>query len=109
MIRYTTPTLSLKVTGADLSDEHITNVYVTLQQGDLILTKDGQDLDYDAEHNTVLVFLSEAETAAFAADNPVLVQVNWLYTNADGTTRRAATNIAKISVTRQLLTEELTQ
>lgn len=101
MIRYTTPILPLEVEGIDLTTNE--DVYVTLEQGSLELTKKGSDLTilYDAETDisTITFTLSQEETAAFALNRPVDVQVNFI--NASGV--RDATNIATIPVMRNLL------
>lgn len=101
MIRYTTPILPLEVEGIDLTNNE--DVYVTLKQNDVELTKRGSDLtvQYDGETDisTITFMLSQEETAAFSLDRAVDVQVN--YINASGV--RDATNIAIIPVMRNLL------
>lgn len=101
MIRYTTPILPLEVEGIDLTANG--DVYVTLEQGSLELTKKGADLtvSYDAESDlsTITFTLSQEETAAFNINRSVDVQVNFI--NSAGV--RDATNIATVPVLRNLL------
>ena len=101
MIRYTTPILPLEVEGIDLTQNE--DVYVTLEQSCKELTKKGSDLtmSYDAQTDitSITFMLTQEETAAFALNRPVDVQVNFI--NASGV--RDATNIATIPVMRNLL------
>lgn len=101
MIRYTTPILPLEVEGVDLSENE--DVYVTLEQGGLELTKSGSDLTilYDAESDisTITFTLSQEETAAFNISKSVAIQVNFI--NSSGV--RDATEIATVPVLRNLL------
>ena len=104
MIRYTTPTIQLTVEGADLTDN---DVYVTLQQGNVKLTKSGEDLTVTTETvlqqtNSIILFtLSQEESASFKMNSNVQVQVNWI--SASGV--RAATEIANIGAFANLLDE----
>ena len=104
MINYTTPTISLTVEEADLSGQ---DVYVTLEQGNLKLTKTGNDLIIDTETvqqitNTSITFsLTQEESAAFNFGKSVSIQVNWI--NSSGV--RDATEIKTIPVMRNLLDE----
>lgn len=101
MRRYTTPTLHMTVpvdlTGAD--------IYVTIKQGQRKLQKTGSDVVsvYDSESGktTLSVTLTQEETGAFLAEKSATIQVNWIF--ADGT--RSATNIKKIDVSENLLSE----
>lgn len=101
MIRYTTPILPLEVEGVDLSENE--DVYVTLKQNDVELTKKGSDLTilYDAESDlsTITFTLTQEETAAFNINRAVDTQVNFI--NSAGV--RDATDIATIPVMRNLL------
>lgn len=101
MIRYTTPILPLEVEGVDLSTNE--DVYVTLEQGSVELTKSGSDLtiEYDSqtEISTITFTLTQEESAAFNISKSVAIQVNFI--NASGV--RDATNIATIPVMRNLL------
>lgn len=100
MIRYTTPILPLEVEGIDLTQNE--DVYVTLKQECIELTKkDDLSMSYDSETNITEIsfMLTQEETAAFALNRPVDVQVNFI--NEAGV--RDATNIATIPVMRNLL------
>lgn len=108
MIQWTTPTITLTINGVrglDLSEAQ--EVIVTLIQGSTQYDKTGSDLEI--EGNTISFALSEAETAALAADLSVLCQVNWTWTNADETLGRGATNIIKIPIGKQLYQEAMTE
>ena len=102
MIKYTTPTISLTIEGIDISSQ---NVYVTLEQGSIELTKTGSDLTITTETvesvaNTEISFeLTQEESALFKFNASVSVQVNWI--SAQGV--RGATEIKKISVLQNLL------
>ena len=101
MIRYTTPILPLEVEGIDLTQNE--DVYVTLEQGSVELTKSGSDLtiEYDpqTEISTITFMLTQEETSAFNINKSVAIQVNFI--NASGV--RDATNIATVPVLRNLL------
>ena len=101
MKRFTTPSIPMTVpvdlTGAD--------IYVTIKQGQRKLQKTGADVIsvYDAESGktTLTVTLTQEETGAFLAEKSATIQVNWIF--SDGT--RDATNIKKIEVSENLLSE----
>ena len=108
MIQWTTPTVTLTVNGLrdrDLSE--MQEVIVTMVQGSTQYDKTGSDLDIDG--NKISFALSEAETAALAADLSALCQVNWTWENADGTIGRGATNIIRIPIGKQLYQEAMTE
>lgn len=103
MIRYTTPTITLTVENAVLTGD----IYVTLEQGSLELTKTGTDLTvttntHDQVTDTIISFsLTQEESAAFKFNASCSVQVNWI-TSAGV---RSATEIKSIGVMRNLLDE----
>ena len=103
MIKYTTPTISLTVESIDLSSGY--DVYVSLEQGKLELTKTGTALiittdTHDQVTDTIITFtLSQAESASFNFGKSVEVQVNWI----DSAGVRDATEIKKVDVMRNLL------
>lgn len=107
IINYTTASIPLTVEGVDLSSQ---DVYVTLEQGSIELTKTGLDLiitteTHGQETDTDIVFtLTQAETAMFNHDKSVMIMVNWI--NESGT--RDATEIKNISVMRNLLDRVIT-
>ena len=102
MINYTTPSITLEVEGADLTSQ---DVYVTIVQGSIELTKSGQALtvSYDSEQDTstIVFVLSQEESAQFAFSRSAQLQVNFI--NSSGV--RDATNIATIDVLKNLLDE----
>lgn len=100
---YTTPTLTCTVSGYDLTDF---DVYVTIKQGSVVITKSGDDLEvtYADEVSTIEVSLEQADTALFVAGKDASVQANWI--SSDGT--RVATRIKPITIETNLLNEELT-
>ena len=100
MINYTTPTISLTVEGVDLTGQ---DVYVSLAQGAVELTKTGEDLTITHEEDdTKIIFqLSQDESAVFKFNSSVSVQVNWI--SVAGV--RSATEIKSIPVMKNLLDE----
>ena len=108
MIQWTTPTIRLTISGVeglDLSEAE--EVIVTLKQGDYSLEKTGNDLTLD--ENKITIVLSEEESSQLLADHSCMCQVNWTYLNADQSIRRAATNITRIDIGRQLHQEGMTE
>lgn len=107
MINYTTPTITLTVEGVDLSSQE---VYVSLEQGSVTLTKTGLDLLITTETvqqvttSTITFVLMQAESGAFEYNKSVNVQVNWI----DSSGARDATEIKAIPVMRNILDEVLT-
>ena len=103
MINYTTPTISLVVEGVTLEGD----IYVTLEQGRIELTKTGEDLTvtnttHDQVTDTNISFmLSQTESAQFKFNMACNVQVNWI--TASGI--RRATEIKSVPVMRNLLDE----
>lgn len=101
MIRFTTPTLPMTVpvdlTGADIR--------VAIKQGQRVMQKSGADVTsaYNAEtgKTELSVTLTQEETGMLLADIHVSVQVNWIWPSG----AREATNIKKIIVTENLLSE----
>lgn len=104
MINYTTPSITLEVEGADLTTQ---DVYVTIVQGSIELTKKGTDLtiSYDSQKDisTIVFTLTQTESASFAFNKGAKLQVNFI--NSSGV--RDATNIAEIGVLKNLLDKEI--
>lgn len=104
MINYTTPSISLTVEGKDWS---AMDVYVTLEQGCIELTKTGTDLTITTETHeqitdtNIIFVLSQEESAKFAFNSSVAVQVNAIDSNGV----REATEIKTVGVMRNLLDE----
>lgn len=101
--RYTTPTFPLIVRGVDLSGADA--VVVSLRQRLRGRTNAHEvDVDatatYDGTDSTLVVALTQEQTAGFVADQPVSVQVNWT-----SGTERNATTIALVPWSENLLDE----
>lgn len=70
MRRGTTPTLKIRVSGADLSE--MENIYVTIKQGNKELTKSGTEVKADGDF--LFVFLTQEDTLKFDR-SPAWVQM----------------------------------
>ena len=101
MVRGTTPTLTLTI-GADVDLSQAVNVYVTIRQGSVSITKTGDFLKVSG--NVIECWLTQKDSLRLNPDITADLQVNWTYNSTDGI-KRAATEPAKISITRQLLDE----
>lgn len=104
MIPYTTPSFEITIPGADLSSAR--DVYVTVTQGAVTITKSGTDLAISADGKTVSCWLTQEESLQFRSSGKASAQVNWVYIDAvDGDLRRAATNPLSVEVGTQLYKE----
>lgn len=103
MIRGTTPTIRLNVTnGGELDLTQSDELYVTLRQGQRLITK---ITGVKIEPQSISFALTQREALSLK-EGPAEVQVNWTYKDAvDSTERRAATRIRQIEISRQLLDE----
>lgn len=103
MIRGTTPTITINISNGDELDlTTAEDLYVTLRQGQRIITKK-YDITVDAQSVTFCLTQREAFSLK---EGQAEVQINWTYTDADDNTkRRAATQIKQIQIRRQLLDE----
>ena len=101
MIRATTPTLTLTISGDSVDLTAATNVYVTIAQGinEITLTDDALTLT----ENTVSCFLTQEQALTLAGNSPAKIQVNWTYTDSDEDVKRAATKVVTIQIGEQLL------
>lgn len=99
MRRYTTPTHTLTVEGADLTGA---SIWVTYEgsAGNTFTVTD-MDVTLDGEDTVLEITLTEEQTASLATGK-ARVQVNW--TNGG---RRAATVIRTVKVTENLLEKDL--
>lgn len=95
--QYTTPTFTLTFTEQGLDLTAAANVYVTFRSCGYTLTKSGEDLTVAAK--TIGVHLTQAETSRFKPGE-IEIQANWTASNGD----RAASNVVKYQIDRQLLT-----
>lgn len=98
MVNYTTPTISLIVEGVDITQH---DIYVTIEQGKTELIKKGSDLivSKDGEDTSIILTLTQEESAMFDYNNRAAVQVNWI--TSQGV--RSATEIKTIRVLQNLL------
>lgn len=97
MVQGTTPTFILTLPDTvDLTG--VKNLYFTLEQGNVKLTKKGEDLSVEGQE--VSVYLGQEETLMFTPGRANL-QLNWTY---DGGTR-ACSNIVTVPVGHNLLKE----
>lgn len=97
MRRGTTPTLPIRVIGADFAG---CTLYVTLEQGSLQITKTNDDLSITPteEGAMVGVFLSQEETLSFKKGT-ASIQMRWI--NSSGIADGSA--IARIEIKDVLL------
>ena len=101
MIRGTTPIITLKViNGGELDLTTVDDLYVTLRQGQRIITlKEGVSVDAQS----VSFYLTQREALSLK-EGLADIQVNWIYKDADdGITHRSATRIQQIEITGQIL------
>ena len=101
MIRATTPTFKFTIKSETLDLNQADSIYVTFAQGSRKITKDGDDVKLEGER-VVSVWLTQEESLALS-EGPLECQINWIYHDAYGNYRRAATIIKQICVTKQLL------
>ena len=101
MINYTTPILHLIIEDRNLTVGQ--DVRVTLQQGQVKITKKGADLTLtvDGDDTDIKLTFTQEESAMFKPNKGVEVEVNWI--NASGV--REATDIQEIEVSKNLLNE----
>lgn len=97
MRRGTTPTLTITVTGMDVTD--LKTIKVTFKQGNIELTKATNDVTIDAENNAILVPLTQEDTLKFDS-GAVNVQIRGLL--ADDVTA-IASGIKSFSMDKILL------
>lgn len=101
MIRATTPTFVLTISGETVDLTEASAVYVTIAQGTNTITMTGDDLEVTA--TTVSCFLTQSQALSLADNQPAKIQVNWTYTDTDGIPKRAATKVIIIQIGEQLL------
>ena len=97
MIRYTTPTIQIRVKGIDLTEGY--RVLVTLRSLGTDITVDGPPMTLDGTDTLIEVQLSQEQTAQLYESTPVHVQVNWV----DREGMRNATERATLDVAGNLL------
>ena len=98
--RYTTPTFQLVFTEDGLDLTQAESVYVTFEQGKTKITKTGTDLT--VREKQISIWMSQEETAKFKT-GVVDVQANWMIAG-----NRVASDIMRVNISGQLLTEVIT-
>lgn len=107
MIIGTTPTFTLKLKHSQNVDlTQVTNIYVTLKQGSLVINKTGDNISV-IDSKTIQFSLTQEESLSLALDKKVELQLNWTYSTQHGL-KRAATKIISIELEKQLLNQSLT-
>lgn len=101
MIRATTPTFTLTISGDSVDLTEATSVYVTIAQpGNIInLTDDALTVT----ENTISCFLTQEQALTLVDNLPAKIQVNWTFNDADEAVKRAATKVVTIQIGEQLL------
>lgn len=102
MIRYTTPTIEIRVKGVDLTGGY--RIWVSLQQGYEVQTIEVESPTLDGSDTLIECELTQRQTAKLSPRKPVTMQVNWI--DADG--RRNATVQATDDVLDNLLAKVVT-
>ena len=80
MYRYTTPTLPLTISGIDFADVDLFRVSIEQKDVELLKVVEADDPRVDAQHKTIYVPLTQAETASFHAGT-VAIQVRVKFEN----------------------------
>lgn len=80
MYRYTTPTLTLKLDGLDFDEVQTFRVAIEQNKIELLKVVEVSDPGVDAETSTIVVSLTQEETAQFK-ESPVAIQVRVKLTN----------------------------
>ena len=101
MIPGCTNTLELEIDDHSVDLGLATHVYVSLRQGIHDICKTGESLTINGYR--VNVDLTQEETLRLCCGKPCEVQINWLYEDLSGSTKRAATETAVIDIGKQLI------
>lgn len=102
MVRATTPTFELTVTGEAVDLSQAENVYVAIKQRNLTIEMTGDELSIVG--NKVSCYLSQEKSLQLIEGANAKIQVNWTYLAQDGqTVLRAATCVGSIPITEQLI------
>ena len=72
MIRGTTPSIRIKMSGYEV--DKLSTIHVTLRQQDVILTKTDNEIEIDPEENEIEIKLTQEDTLMFNA-GVLLIQV----------------------------------
>lgn len=93
MYRYTTPTIPITIEDIDFSEVRQFRVAIKNNETELLFLVDGDDPRVDAEHNTILLALTQEQTARLEAGSGGL-QVRIVYNSGSV----QATPIAAVSI-----------
>ena len=100
MIRGTTPTDTINIKNpGDLDLRNAIEVFVTIRQGQVELTKTGEDIE--VAKASVSYCLTQNESLRFK-EGKAEAQINWTYMDGQGR-KRGATKWLPVNVDRQLL------
>lgn len=100
MIRSTTPTIKCILENKEVIEESLGNIYVTLQQGPVVLTK--RDVIVDTEEGTVSINLTQKNTLMF---KPGMAKIQIKGKTSEGLVW--ATSSEEIEITEILYKQEI--
>lgn len=100
MRQYTTPTLSIKVKGVDLTAADSVWVTIANTARTVSITKDEPTMTVSGSDTNVTISLTQDETRRFVPKAKVDIQVNWMTGSV-----RCATDIASVTAFENLLKE----
>ncbi len=100
MIPFCTHQIELELDDHTINLNNATAVYVTIRQGNVLMTFTGDALTLNGYH--VTAYLSQQDSAKLRDGQEAFVQVNWLIGDS-----RAATDPATFTVGEQLLRKVL--
>lgn len=104
MIRATTPTITLTLTGDPTLDlTQADKVIVTIASAAGKINKTGEDLMVEAKK--ISFSLTQAESLKLSDGLAAEIQVNWMIEDGAGDMKRLATLTKKINISKQLLPE----
>lgn len=102
MVQGTTPAFTLTLKDQSINLLEADNVYATIEQVGVNITKTGEDITV-TEHGAT-IWLTQKESLSLRVGKPAKVQLNWTYTDdPTNTKRRAATKPKEIIIEEQLL------
>lgn len=64
MYQYTTPTVTITIP-TDYDVDNITDLLITLEKGDITLTKGMNDVTFDSTNNAIVLTLTQEDTGSF--------------------------------------------
>lgn len=100
MIRATTPTFNLAISG-DVDLTVADGVWVSIVQSTTTIELTDDALEVGAK--TISCWLTQEQSLRLVPGLTVKIQVNWTYTDSDGNKKRAATNIQEFGIGDNLI------